>query len=185
MQPVYPALMRCCLSLAVLLVSLSVGSAADTYRIMNSDEAKALSIQAKKYLRSIEVGDAETFLRKTHPAIFRAGGTRDDWEKGIRQNLKTLAMVTRVERFQWGAISPVYLSDTDEVCFITKTSVVQVADKRHHVVDYLIAARDVGTTEWFFLTGGGTGENPQLMWVYFRDLPKDLKLPPFKVTRLQ
>lgn len=172
------------LVLVALLASLSVSSAAE-YRILSSDECKALSTQAKKYLRSVEVGDADTFLRKTHPAIFRAGGTKEDWDRGIRQNLKPLSMITRVERFQWGAISPVYLSDTDEVCFITKTSVVQVADKRHHVVDYLIAARDVGTTEWFFLNGTPAAENPPLLWIYFRDLPKNLKLPPYKVTRLQ
>jgi hypothetical protein len=175
---------RLTFTITAWLVLASFGVAAEPYRTLTPDEARALSIQARRFQRAIDGGDSEAFMKMTHPAIFRCGFTRDNWARAVRQNMRTVAAVTKLEGFRWGTISPVYLSDTDEVCFITRTYISQVVDMRFHIVDYLIAARDVGTSEWFFVTGGNTGENPSLMWILFRDLPKDLKLPPYKATQL-
>lgn len=175
---------RLAFTIAAWLVLVSFGVAAEPYRALTPDEARDLSIQARRFQRAIDGGDAETFMKMTHPAIFRCGFTRDHWAREVRKTMRLAASVTKLEGFRWGTISPVYLSDTDEVCFITRSYTSQVLDRRFHIVDYLIAARDVGTGEWFFVNGTNTGENPSMMWVLFRDLPKDLKLPPYKAKEV-
>lgn len=170
--------------LMVLLGAMSSGMAAPP-RGLSPEEAKELSTQAKKFQRAWEVGDAETCIEKTHPAIYRSGLTREAWARELRETLPKTASVTKMEQFQWKGISLLYESDTEEVCFITRTYIFRVMNKRFHGVDFLIAARDVGTTEWRFILGDNVAKNPDQFWVLFRHLPKNITPPECKVTPLQ
>ena len=73
---------------------------------------------------------------------------------------------------------------SEEVTFVPKTHVVQMAGQRVSAIGFFIAARKKGTNEWLFLDGNGLRKNPALLWQLFPELPKDVVTPPNRMEVL-
>jgi hypothetical protein len=158
---------------------------ADTV-ILSAEEKKAVVEKADAIQNAFDSGDSDTVIASTHPSLIKLYGSREEFEARTRESMKTLlaSKVTPVSRV-WGEPTAVYSSGTDEVCFLPKVAVVQMGDKRTRSTAYFVAARTKGTSEWRFLDGTGLRKNPQLLWILFPDLPKDVVLPPSKAELIK
>lgn len=154
--------------------------------ILSAEEKKVVSEKAEALQSAFDKGDAEAVIAGTHPVLIKAFGSREQFELRTRESIKALLAkkVTIVSRV-WGEPTPVYLSGTDEVCFVPRDAVVQMGDKRARSTGYFVAARTRGTAEWLFLDGTGLRESPELLWRLFPELPKDIVLPPNKVELIK
>ena len=66
------------------------------------------------------------------------------------------------------------------VCFLPRTSMVQVNKRQFRSVAYWVAVRKNGNPEWKFIDGSGFQDDPQILWRVFPGLPGNLQLPEYK-----
>jgi hypothetical protein len=164
-----------------LATLLSITSAvllcgAEPTKLSVADRA-ALMKTAQSVQRAFDAGDADAIIRHTHPVILKFFGSREQFENTTRQAVKSMAGQITVEKTEWGEPSAVYVSGTDEVCFVPKTSIMRVTDKRARSVGFLIAARAKGDSEWQFLDGAPLRKDTSVLWQLFPMFPKDVPIP--------
>ena len=145
---------------------------------LSDADAAAVIAGAKTLQKAFVDGDADTIIRATHPVILKIAGTRKQFEKITRDALKSMKGMFTFEKTDWGEPTACEVGDTDEVCFIPRTDILKMGDKRIRSVAFLIAARAKGTKQWLYLDGASVSKNPEQMHKMFPGLPKDLKLPP-------
>ncbi|HET6406735.1 MAG TPA: hypothetical protein VFG14_02550 [Chthoniobacteraceae bacterium] len=161
-----------CLTFAII----PAGWCAEAKELSDSDRA-ALLERAQTIQRAFDAGDADAIIRYTHPAILKFFPSREQFEATTREAIKMMEGKVVVEKNEWGVPTAVYPSGMDEVAFVPKTTVVRIGDKRARGVGFLIAARQQGSGDWFFLDSASLRKDPSLLWKLFPDLPKDVKTP--------
>ena len=144
-----------------------------------------LLLKAQALQHAIDSGDADAIIRSTHPAIAKLFDSREQFEAITRKMAKTVGSQLTFEELDWGVPTPLYLSGTDEVCFLPKTTLMRVGDKRARTVGFQIAARQKGSQNWLFLDSNNLSKDPSLLWQMFPGLPKDVVTPPTSVELLK
>lgn len=144
-----------------------------------------LVLKAQALQHAIDSGDAEVIIRSTHPAIAKLFGSREQFEATTRKMAKILGDQLSFEKIDWGVPTPRYMSGTEEVCFLPRTTLMRVGDKRARTVGFQIAARQKGTQDWLFLDSNNLSKNPSLLWQMFPGLPKDVVTPPTSTELLK
>lgn len=166
------------------IASLNPLWSAESTRLSALDNT-ALTQRAQTVQRAFDAGDADSIIRYTHPIVIKFFGSREKFETTTRQAVKALAGKLTIEKTEWGTPSPVYVSGSDEVCFLPKTSIARVGEKRARSVGFLIAARQKGTGDWLFLDSASLRKDPAFLWKIFPELPKDVVPPPNTVEVLK
>ncbi len=122
-------------------------------------------------------GNLEVFLTKTHPAIYKITGGKENFETILKEGVKQLRE-TGIKILSDEVQKPdrTYLSGKDEVCFVPKTSIMKMGEQKVKSKGFMLAVRSADGP-WLYLDGSGLAKNPDLLWTLFPDLPKDLKMP--------
>jgi hypothetical protein len=166
-----------------IIVATTPGRGAEPTELSEGEKASLIK-GGEALLKAYEAGDIDAIMSGTHDSIMKLVGSREKYEAVIREAVKVLTAQVKIEGNEFGEPTPCYTCGTEEVIFLPKTTTMRVGDMRARGVGYLIAARTKGTKEWKYLDGAGIGKNPQLLWLLFPDLPKDIETPPNKVERL-
>lgn len=153
--------------------------------VLSAEEKKAVSDKAEALQVAFDKGDADAIIAGTHPSIVKLMGSQEQFETFTRQSVKALSGKMTVISRTWGEPTPVYASGSEEVFFLPRISVIEMAGKRANSTGFFIVARTKGTTNWLFLDGSGLRKNPELLWRLFPGLPKDIVLPPNKVELIK
>jgi hypothetical protein len=102
-----------------------------------------------------------------------------------KEQLFARVMKARRCATEWRVPSPVYDIGAEEVTFVQKAHVVQMAGRRVSAIGFFIAVRKKGTGEWLFLDGNALRKKPALLWQLFPELPEDVVTPPNKMEVLK
>jgi hypothetical protein len=169
----------------IMAAAPAPGRGAETTGTLLSEGEKAELIKGgEALLKAYEAGDVDAIMNGTHESIMKLVGSREKYETVIREACKALMAQVKIEGSEFGEPTPCYASGTDEVIFLPKITTMRMVDMRAREVGYLIAARTKGTKEWKYLDGAGLRKHPELLWLLFPDLPKDIETPPNLVERL-
>jgi hypothetical protein len=146
------------------------------------EDEKALMGRANEYLRSAQQGDAEKFLRLTHPALHGLFGGKEPFEAATRAALKALAGKPAMTAATFGrVVGPLRVGD-EELCFLPTSVSARIGNQATEMNSYYIAVRSVGSAEWRFIDAAGLRKRPEVLWQLFPGLPKDVALPRNEVT---
>ena len=72
----------------------------------------------------------------------------------------------------------------EKICFLPKKTVMEVNGQKIQSNSFMIAAKKEGK-EWNYLDGAGLRKNPDMLWLFFPELPKDIKLPENTMSRIE
>lgn len=156
----------------ICLAAASVSAAA-----LTSEEEKALAAQAGDYLSAASKGDAEKFLRMTHPALHGLFGGKEPFEEATRAALKALAGKQSVTGVAVGRPTAPLVVGKEELCFVPMEVSTKVGNQWTQTDSFYIAIRDVGGSVWRFIDAAGLRKRPEALWQLFPGLPKDVVLP--------
>jgi hypothetical protein len=154
------------------------------YPVIPEEEMAALLGEAKALRMSMNNGESEPMLGKTHPAVYKLTGGREAFEKGFRAEMRQIK-AGGIKALSVEALPPglFYNSGEDLVCFIQTVSVVEADGRRVRAESFLVAAR--GSREpWRYLDGNPIWHNPRMIRLLFPGLPEVVRIPPSKNTIL-
>jgi len=150
-------------------------------------EKKAIVADAKMMMTAFQGGDAELLISKTHPAIYKLmpGGDEEAFKKMMLQAAKQIMETgVKFEGLKFEEPDKVYKSGKDSLCFIPMKTVMTVKDMKIASSSFLIAAKGEAG-EWKYLDGSALGTSPEMLWTFFPDLPRDIKIPEVKMEPLE
>lgn len=153
-------------------------------RALSAEEKKQLLAQAAVAQKAADVWDAAAGLKLVPAVLMRKFG-----EENVRKQFQAdyeecKAGGMRFLETTFGEPTPVHVSEAQEVCFLPRTSILQMPDGKVRSTAYWVAVRELGSKEWKFLDGAPVNANRQALWGLFPSLPEDLKLPPWKQEAL-
>lgn len=163
---------------AWVCLAASVASAAG----LSPEEEKGLAGRANEYLLAAQQGDAEKFLRLTHPSLHGLFGGQAAFEEATRAALKTLAGKSTVTAVAVGRPTAPLIVGKEELCLVPMSVSTRLGNQATETNSYYVAVRTVGSAEWRFIDGAGLRKRPEVLWQLFPGLPKDVVLPRNEVT---
>lgn len=150
-------------------------------RALSPDEKSALLSQAENAQAAFNRGDVETVMNITHPAVFRLYGGREVVEQVTRTAFAQLQQLgVKFLSTVFGEPSPAYFAGKEIVCFVPRTSIIQINGKIIRSQAYWVAARPIDATEWKFIDGAGIEHNREALWTMFPELSRDVQFPIWK-----
>lgn len=142
-------------------------------------ECKAIVAEIKEMMSAFHKGDAELLVNKTHPAVFElaGGGDQAEFKKTMATAVKQMMeMGIKFEAFEVDEPGQLYNAGKESVCFVPMNSVMSMAGRKMKSSSFMIAAKSEDG-EWKYLDGSALQANPDMLWTFFPDLPKDIKIP--------
>jgi hypothetical protein len=134
-------------------------------------------------MASVQKGDAEPLIQRTHPAAHALYGGKAAFEDAARKALVELSRSgAKVISTEVGTPAPSMLADSEEICFVPTVTIVEIDGKKARSTGFMIAARRPGA-EWKYLDGAAFKDNVQRLYEFFPKLPRALRLPPIDVIR--
>ena len=163
--------------LSLALWCLLAGAAAAG--TLSESEADILRSEIITLSTAFERGDAEVIIRKTHPSLkAMLGGDKafaDVTRKAVDQ---LIASGMRIVSSETGTPTQTYPAGKEEVCFVPRTSVMELHGKTVKATSYMIAIRKVGETDWLYLDGAGIGNHADKLYRLLPKLERGVALPP-------
>jgi hypothetical protein len=89
-----------------------------------------------------------------------------------------------IESFDVGLPKKLYKAGNESICFVPKTTVMTVGDRRIKSISYMVAIKD-GDGNWRYLDGAGARRNPKQLWMLLPDLPKEVELPENTIAEMK
>jgi hypothetical protein len=89
-------------------------------------------------------------------------------------------MGVKYMKTDFGEPTTTYRAGKEVVCFVPRTSLIQVPGKQIKSKAYWVAIRTDGDSEWKFIDGAGIENNRESLWTMFPELPKDIQFPEWK-----
>ncbi len=164
------------LSSLLFALLLSANAVAGT---LSGAEATALSAKIDDMMATFQKGDPEAMIAETHPSVYKIAGSKELFEKGARKAIGDLAKHgVKFISSQNGAPSKTYIAGDEEVCFVPRSSVLEVGGQKMRSAGFMVAIRPVGGTQWKFLDGAGIADNPGLLYTLLPKLERGIVLPP-------
>lgn len=152
---------------------------------LNEEEKTHLVQEVKEMMKSFNEGDAKLLVEKTHPSIYKLAGGEENFKESLIQAAKQI-MDLGIKAIS-DDISPpdrTYRAGEETVCFLPKKTVMEVNGQKIQSNSFMIAAKKEGK-EWKYLDGAGLRKNPDMLWLFFPELPKDIKLPENTMSRIE
>ena len=148
--------------------------------VLSSEEKAALLKQVQAAQELFNQQDFDGMMRVMSPAIFKLYN-KEAFEKAGRQAMAQLkALGVKYLKTEFGEPSPLYKAGNEIICFVPRTSTIQIQGKLIKSKAYWVAVRSVDASEWKFLDGAGIQNNNASLWQMFPELPKDIQLPEWK-----
>jgi hypothetical protein len=162
---------------SIALCCLLAGTAAAG--TLTEGEADILRSEIATIYSAFERGDAEGIIRKTHPSLKKVFGGEDAFADVTRKAVDQLIESgLRIVSSETGMPTQTYPAGKEEVCFVPRTSVMELQGKKVRTTSFMIAIRKVGETEWLFLDGAGIAKQPELLYRLLPKLEQGVPLPP-------
>lgn len=163
-----------------LMTSLRV-EAADEPRKLTDAERTALMTAAEAMQKGFESGDADVVIQGTCKAITKIL-PKEQFETVTRQAMVMMKDI-KFESNKYGEPTECWKIKEGDLCFLPRNSVIAIQGKRVSSVAFFICVQEGGA--WTFLDNASVSKKPELLWVLFPELSKDVKLPPSEVKVLE
>ena len=162
--------------LAIALWLFLVGmTAAGT---LTPTESEGLRAEVAAITAAVERGDAEDLIKLTHPSLQNFVGGPDVFAQITRQSVSQIRESgVKFVASEVGTPTKIYLAAEEEVCFVPRTSVMEVQGKKIRSSTFMIAIRRTGHGEWKYLDGAGLREHPELLYQLLPNLERGISLP--------
>jgi hypothetical protein len=153
---------------------------------LSPDEATALIATTERIKVAFDERDIPTIMAMTHPSIYKLTNGKDGFEAITRQAFVQIDSAgVRFLDSKLGTPSEIYSCGEEQVCFIPRTSTLEVDGKKARSIGFMIAIRSVKGGYWLFLDGSGLRKNPGLLKMLLPDLPPDTPLPDNRVELIK
>ena len=144
---------------------------------LTEDEIIQLRSQVSELMLAFERGETQAFVEQTHDSLLALAGGRDAYAMVTQQAVNQLLQGgVKFVQSDVGTPTETYSAGEEEVCFVPRTSILEVAGKRARSITFLIAVRKPGG-EWKFLDGAGLRKHPNLLYRLLPDLERGIELP--------
>ena len=152
---------------------------------VNKEDIATLKSEIEKMFADFEKGDAQALIDKTHPSIHKLAGGKEKFETMTKNVVAQMSqMDVKFLESELGEPTQLYPAGDEEVCFVPRTSVLEVQGTKVQSIGFMIAIRKTREKGWKYLDGSGLRKNPNLLSTLLPDLPKDIKYPPNEVNPL-
>ena len=166
--------------LALLFFTTSLNAQED----LPASESKAVVTEVQEMMTAFNDGNSELLIKNTHPVIHNLVGGQENFEKTTAQGVKQIMeMGIKIGELKVEQPSQFYKAGDEIVCFVPMSSVMTIKDQKIASTSFMIAAKGE-TGEWKYLDGTFVNTNPDQLWAFFPELPKDIKLPEVKIEPL-
>jgi hypothetical protein len=146
--------------------------------VLSLEDKSALLKEAEITQTAINKSDVNTMLSHTPDVIFRLFG-KDAFEQQARVAMaKNAGIKFLITEFQ--DPTNAYQTTNELICFLPRTSTIQVQGRRFRSIAYWVAVRESGDPQWKFVDGAGFQKDSQILWKVFPELPADIRLPEYK-----
>ena len=153
--------------------------------VLSSEEKAALLKQVQAAQELFNQQDFDGMMRVMSPAIFKLYN-KEAFEKAGRQAMAQLkALGVKYLKTEFGEPSPLYKAGNEIICFVPRTSTIQIQGKLIKSTAYWVAVRPADGSEWKFVDGAGIQNNHALLWQMFPELQKDIQFPEWKQEAIQ
>ena len=170
----------------VVVVSLLVGFVGSV-RAENLSEAEVAGLRAEvaSMTTAFERGEPDELIERTYPALYELAGGQEAFATAVRQAVEQLRQtgITFVDS-QVGTPTQLYPAGDEEVCFVPRTSMVEIQGKKFKSTTFMVAIRNKGGKEWKYLDGAGLIKNPDYLYRFLPGLQRGIELPPNGVEPL-
>jgi hypothetical protein len=151
----------------------------DSSALSGEDKAVLLK-QAEIIQAAVNESDFDTVMKHTSPALIKLIG-KDAFEQAGREAMaQNKAKGIKYIKTDFGEPTTTYQTGKEVVCFVPRTSLLQVRGKQIKSQAYWVAIRTNGDSDWKFLDGAGFQNNKGLLWKIFPGLPGNVQFPEWR-----
>jgi hypothetical protein len=154
-------------------------AAAPAATLSSADRAELLR-QAQAAQAAVDRLDFDAMIKLLPPAAFKLYDKATFEQQGRAAMAQLKAMGFRYLKTEYGEPTTPFRAGDDIVCFVPRTSLIEIKGRTAKSKAYWIAVRPAGGGEWKFLDGAGIHAKPDLLWRMFPALPRDIRLPEWK-----
>jgi hypothetical protein len=98
---------------------------------LREEEVEALRVEISSMLASVEQGDIDALLDKTHPVLYDLGGSRESLARSMHEALEGIrAVKTRFVSSEMGRPTELYPAGDEELCFVPRVSIIESRGQR-------------------------------------------------------
>lgn len=136
-------------------------------------------------MEAFNKGDADMLIDKTHPAIYKLAGGEENFKQTLRAGAKQIMELgVKIESFKAEAPKEFHQAGDEQVCFVPTHAVMLTQGMRIKSSSFMIAARKAGQG-WYYLDGSSLKANPEMLWTFFPELDKGIKIPETTMEMLE
>jgi len=143
-------------------------------------ERAELLRQAQAAQAAVDRLDFDAMINMLPPAAFKLYDKATFEQQGRAAMAQLKAMGFRYLKTEYGKPTTSYRVGDDIICFVPRTSLIEIRDRTVKSQAYWIAVRPAGGGDWKFLDGAGIHAKPELLWHMFPGLPRDIQFPEWK-----
>jgi len=145
---------------------------------LSAAEAEKLRAEVASITSSVEHGDADTLIAKTHPSLHAVMGGAENFEQVTRAAVAQIpASGIKFLSSTVGTPTQIYPAGDEEVCFVPKTSIMEYQGKKAKTTNFMIAIRPAKGGAWQFLDGAGLRQDPEMLYQLLPKLQPGITLP--------
>lgn len=152
---------------------------------LSEADAGRLRADVASITTDFDRGDAESFIRKTHPALYGLAGGQEAYAQIVRQALEQLRQSgVKLTNSDIGNPTQTYAAGDEEVCFVPRVSIMEMSGKKMKSTTFMIAVRRIGEEGWKYLDGAGLRKHPDMLYQLLPKLDRNITLPPNSIEEL-
>jgi hypothetical protein len=145
---------------------------------LSAADAEKLRAEIASLTASVERGDPEPLIKKTHPSLHALMGGAENFEQVTRQAVTQIPQSgIKFLSSSVGTPTKTYAAGDEEVCFVPKTAVMEVQGKKAKTTNFMIAIRPAKGGAWRYLDGAGLRDNPEVLYQLLPKLERGVELP--------
>jgi hypothetical protein len=148
--------------------------------VLSAEDKAALLKQVGIAQEAVNEWDFDKMMKFVPPAVINLFG-EDAFERAGRlAAAQEKERGTKFIKTEFGEPTTTYQTGKEEVCFVPRTSLIQVQGIQIKSIAYWIAVRTNGDSEWKFIDGAGFQSNKELLWKVFPKLPRNVQFPEWR-----
>lgn len=145
---------------------------------LSAADAEKLRADVATLTASVERGDPELLIAQTHPSLYALTGGADNFEKLTRESVTQIPQSgIKFVSSTVGAPTKTYPAGDEQVCFVPRTAVMELQDKKVKTTTFMIAIRPASGGGWKYLDGAGLRQSPDMLYQLLPKLERGVTLP--------
>jgi hypothetical protein len=145
--------------------------------VLSAEDKATLLKEAEITQDAFNKSDFDTLIKHTPDVLFRWFG-KDAVARGARES-RSVANDTGIKYLavEFREPTETYQTSTEVICFLPRTSVLQVQGRQIRSASYCVAVRENGKPLWKFIDGTAFKDDTRFLRKFFPELPGNLRLP--------